>query len=84
MIWGLTDGSDDCHCHRCHEARVAKLEEPITPENRADWIALASVGMIVCGTCGNKRCPKASDHDLACTDSNEPGQPGSIYEKVRC
>jgi hypothetical protein len=35
--------------------------------------------MIVCPDCGNKRCPKASDHDLACTDSNEPGQPGSVY-----
>lgn len=34
---------------------------------------------IVCPTCGNKRCPKASDHRLACTASNEPGQKGSIY-----
>lgn len=37
------------------------------------------VRMIVCKTCGNKRCPKASDHDLACTGSNEPGQPSSVY-----
>lgn len=36
-------------------------------------------GMIVCPECGNKRCPKASDHTLACTGSNEPGQPGSVY-----
>lgn len=35
--------------------------------------------MIVCGTCGNKRCPKATDHNYQCTDSNEPGQPGSRY-----
>lgn len=35
--------------------------------------------MYGCPTCGNKRCPKASDHDLACTGSNEPGQPGSVY-----
>lgn len=35
--------------------------------------------MILCPTCRNKRCPKASDHSLACTGSNEPGQPGSIY-----
>ena len=34
--------------------------------------------MVVCPTCGNKRCPKASDHELECTNSNEPGQPGSI------
>ena len=37
-------------------------------------------GMRVCGTCGNKRCPKASDHDNACTGSNDLGQPGSAYE----
>ena len=35
--------------------------------------------MIVCPECGNKRCPKASDHDLKCTNSNESGQPGSVY-----
>ena len=35
--------------------------------------------MIVCLCCGNKRCPKATDHRLACTQSNDPGQPGSIF-----
>jgi hypothetical protein len=35
--------------------------------------------MILCPDCGNKRCPKASDHQLACTGSNEPGQPGSVF-----
>lgn len=34
----------------------------------------------VCPDCGNKRCPKAKHHDHACTNSNEPGQTGSIYE----
>lgn len=38
--------------------------------------------MVVCPTCGNKRCPKASDHELACTNSNEPGQPGSVYGTI--
>ncbi len=38
------------------------------------------VRMILCKECGNKRCPKASDHRLICTGSNEPGQPGSVYE----
>lgn len=37
--------------------------------------------MIVCPQCGNKRCPKATDCSLDCTNSNEPGQPGSIYGK---
>lgn len=35
--------------------------------------------MILCPECGNKRCPRATHHDHACTGSNEPGQPGSIY-----
>ena len=35
--------------------------------------------MVLCPTCGCKRCPKASDHRLKCTGSNEPGQPGSVY-----
>ena len=35
---------------------------------------------IVCPLCGNKRCPRATDHHLECTNSNEPGQPGSRYE----
>ena len=39
----------------------------------------ARAWLIVCPTCGNKRCPKASDHELACTGSNEPGQAGSVY-----
>lgn len=34
---------------------------------------------MVCQTCGNKRCPKATDCALDCTGSNEPGQEGSIY-----
>ena len=37
------------------------------------------VRMILCPACGNKRCPKASDHRLECTGSNESGQPGSVY-----
>lgn len=34
---------------------------------------------ITCPDCGNKRCPKATDHRNTCTASNEPGQPGSYY-----
>ena len=39
------------------------------------------IGMpfMICRTCGNKRCPKATDCSLGCTNSNEPGQAGSIY-----
>ncbi|HAY44078.1 MAG TPA: hypothetical protein DCY59_11275 [Micrococcaceae bacterium] len=35
--------------------------------------------MILCPGCGNKRCPRASNHDNECTKSNEAGQPGSDY-----
>ena len=35
--------------------------------------------MFLCPDCGNKRCPRATDHTLACTGSNAPGQPGSAY-----
>ena len=37
---------------------------------------------VVCPDCGNKRCPKANDHNNACTDSNAVGQRGSSWEHV--
>lgn len=43
-------------------------------------IPLTMTRMFLCPTCGNKRCPKATDHELACTGSNDPGQPGSWYK----
>lgn len=39
--------------------------------------------MALCPTCGNKRCPRAHNHTLACTNSNAPGQPGSSWEHVK-
>lgn len=36
--------------------------------------------LIVCPDCGNKRCPRATHHDLDCTGSNLSGQPGSAYQ----
>lgn len=38
------------------------------------------VRMMLCKVCGNKRCPKATDCELACTNSNAPGQPWSAYQ----
>lgn len=38
-----------------------------------------AIRMFLCETCGNKRCPHATDHRLTCTGSNDPGQPGSVY-----
>lgn len=57
-----------CWCRHC-------LDEPSMGLNNP-----ALQRMILCPTCGNKRCPRASNHDHACTGSNEPGQKGSVYE----
>jgi hypothetical protein len=70
---GITDGSDQCECHRC-------IDEQRKGASFGGFFApLSATKMILCGTCGCKRCPKASDHRLDCTDSNVRGQAGSIY-----
>ena len=40
--------------------------------------------MILCPTCGNKRCPKAENHRYKCTASNEPDQVGQFEDMVDC
>jgi hypothetical protein len=55
--------ASEADCRRCYT------------EAAGMWL----VKMFLCPTCGNKRCPKATDHRLDCTDSNEPGQAGSDY-----
>lgn len=68
VVWGrVAERRRPCGCVRCTDARLVRA---------TDW---APRGMIVCGSCGNKRCPHASDHRLGCTGSNAPGQPGSVY-----
>lgn len=42
-------------------------------------ITLDDMRFVVCPECGNKRCPKATSHLNACTNSNAPGQPGSSW-----
>lgn len=42
-------------------------------------LRLTLMRMVVCPTCGNKRCPHATDHRFTCTGSNDPAQPGSRY-----
>lgn len=65
-----------CECHRCiKEQNLGSMAGDV-------FLLLSATEMIVCPKCGNKRCPHASDHDLKCTSSNEPGQPGSIYQFV--
>lgn len=56
-----------CWCHECLDA----------PEHGINNPTLST--FIVCPACGNKRCPRATDHRFACTGSNEVGQFGSRY-----
>lgn len=68
-----------CGCMKCHEARMQKLRA----ENKISFFdslpgPQAPGWRYACEICGNKRCPHHSDHTLACTNSNEPGQPGSL------
>lgn len=56
--------TNNCYCHTC---------------NPIDFNNPKSMYMRLCPECGNKRCPKATNHNLACTNSNEPNQEGSIY-----
>lgn len=55
--------ASEADCHRCFKENGGFIR----------------VKMFICPTCGNKRCPKATDHRLECTASNEPGQTGSAY-----
>ena len=62
-----------CYCIKRHSEWSLK-------QNQHPFIRLLSTPIrFACEICGNKRCPHHSDHRLACTNSNEPGQPGSIY-----
>jgi hypothetical protein len=71
------------HPHARRPSALRRL--PMTrPESECchvcrELVENAPVIMVCCPDCGNKRCPKATDHDLECTGSNEPGQTGSIY-----
>lgn len=64
-----------------HKAGAMHRTEPAAP----CWcttcrpVTLSDMRMVTCPQCGNKRCPRATDHRNACTGSNEPGQPGSRY-----
>jgi hypothetical protein len=66
--------ASNCGCRQC-------LRDRKEGTMLGDWFVPAEMSMmVVCATCGNKRCPHATDHRHACTNSNEPGQVGSVYE----
>lgn len=59
-----------------HEATLAP--PPVMERSELCETKLART-MVVCPKCGNKHRPHATDHNLPCTGSNNPGQPGSRY-----
>lgn len=63
----IIDGQK-CGCVRCVTDRKEMLGS----------LPLTACRMIVCPICGNKRCPKASDHRFKCTNSNASGQVGVV------
>jgi hypothetical protein len=69
-----------CRCLRCCEEWVEANPPPMSPEY-VDWMGKRPF-RFGCEICGNKRCPHHSDHRFACTDSNEPGQPGSVFTRA--
>ena len=58
-------------CGKCNNCLDGGFDEHGWP--------VTAIRMIVCPECGDKRCPKASDHNLDCTGSNDHGQTGSVY-----
>ena len=59
------------NCHRCLDG--VKIDVGM------GRLPVIGTRMIVCPECGNKRCPRATDHNLECTNSNDDGQPGSVF-----
>jgi hypothetical protein len=68
--WPKLDPSDCLGCFNCLDDPEMGTQNP------------TNLRMILCPECGNKRCPKATDHRHDCTGSNEPGQPGSRYRSA--
>lgn len=64
----------NCGCAHCHNEYGNALRD-LDPDRYRYY----DMPFIVCETCGNKRCPRATYHDHECTRSNEPGQAGSMY-----
>lgn len=69
----MLDDATSEGCGRCWKCLSGERDE-------ATGMPLTAMRFIVCPLCGNKRCPKASDHTLSCTGSNAPGQAGSVYQ----
>ena len=67
-----------CWCYECLSKETVQLVPP-DDEHMSLTVVKSLITYIVCPTCDNKRCPRATDHRLSCTNSNEPDQIGSKY-----
>jgi len=81
---GISRDCEVSNCKNCWKCLDGVMVELFTnPDKEGDQysfkIPATSTRMLLCPNCGCKRCPKASDHELECTDSNEAGQEGSVY-----
>jgi hypothetical protein len=63
----MSKNNNTCNCYNCQENNIRV------------GIKIFRT-MPTCYICGNKRCPKATDHNLKCSGSNETGQEGSVYK----
>lgn len=73
--------SEDWGCESCGACYQREIDRQEAAGVTDAWIKYPRL-LIVCSECGNKRCPKAANHDQDCTGSNEPGQPGSMYPAI--
>jgi hypothetical protein len=77
-----------CDCYRCTDERypLADMERDVADKGGSVLAYFDTARMraltryFLCPLCGNKRCPHATDHWFACTNSNLPGQAGSRYQ----
>lgn len=75
--WSVNGVAPKCWCANCHHTFADELRQR-SDANDLRWFSITQ-HMYLCPDCGNKRCPKATNHVLACTGSNTPGQAGSAY-----
>lgn len=72
----LLENYKGCMCRTCLDANNIVACISPSPEFQ---VPATSAMMVLCPACGNKRCPHATNHELPCTNSNKPGQLGSVY-----
>ena len=64
----MTEKIEGCGCYECVKNDVDE-----------NGTSVLLKGIITCPLCGNRRCPKATSHENACTGSDDPWQEGSRY-----